>query len=102
MIRRPPRSTLFPYTTLFRSPAPANTTLTAPASFCTSSSRRTRGRSEEHTSELQSLAYLVCRLLLEKKNKLRQDFTAGRLRELLHVRLLDPPSRVDLLLRALR
>src|SRR2546425_3135655 len=73
MIRRPPRSTLFPYTTLFRShpqrshgtpcirwtppessPAPLNSDLF---------------RSEEHTSELQSLAYLVCRLLLEKKNR---------------------------------
>src|SRR2546425_3436277 len=74
MIRRPPRSTLFPYTTLFRShfensiehgrvvnsqchlyePQPAF---------------KVRWRSEEHTSELQSLAYLVCRLLLEKKNK---------------------------------
>src|SRR5687767_15771929 len=82
MIRRPPRSTLFPYTTLFRSkrcapladrvgfvpPARASPgaylleyheTLTPPA----------RCRSEEHTSELQSLAYLVCRLLLEKKKK---------------------------------
>src|ERR1039458_10741942 len=64
MIRRPPRSTLFPYTTLFRSsnrthgfrhPAPEK-----PES--------TSGRSEEHTSELQSLRHLVCRLLLEKKN----------------------------------
>src|SRR5947209_12346794 len=68
MIRRPPRSTLFPYTTLFRSPG------------CdVSSSPRRRGtrnhdisigpRSEEHTSELQSRQYLVCRLLLEKKNQ---------------------------------
>src|SRR2546425_9202604 len=75
MIRRPPRSTLFPYTTLFRSPAPS-----ARRSFpsaCRSrpgdsppSPRACCGdcrRSEEHTSELQSLAYLVCRLLLEKK-----------------------------------
>src|SRR2546423_10510491 len=70
MIRRPPRSTLFPYTTLFRSD---NTCLSSiflraklTASWCT-----TVQRSEEHTSELQSLAYLVCRLLLEKKkNKL--------------------------------
>src|SRR2546425_7101306 len=81
MIRRPPRSTLFPYTTLFRSEALGQ-----------DDQRRVRrqrpereprvhgehrqeragereGRSEEHTSELQSLAYLVCRLLLEKKNK---------------------------------
>src|SRR2546425_7687094 len=90
MIRRPPRSTLFPYTTLFRSeyyyyirvidmvaeicygPAcslefpprksPSVTGLLAPSPL--------RDRSEEHTSELQSLAYLVCRLLLEKKKKI--------------------------------
>src|SRR2546425_4711958 len=72
MIRRPPRSTLFPYTTLFRSNR-ATTGRPASVSNAASSSapyRRTRSsnRSEEHTSELQSLAYLVCRLLLEKKN----------------------------------
>src|SRR2546422_3871236 len=83
MIRRPPRSTLFPYTTLFRSeyealasvfsdaatvntpPAPAGDALHASAlSF-------PAARSEEHTSELQSRLHLVCRLLLEKKNLLR-------------------------------
>src|SRR2546425_9154381 len=96
MIRRPPRSTLFPYTTLFRSnrrtlpnPAPSAiwvrgrpesvinclarktrctcTTSTGEAPTC-----RLKRRSEEHTSELQSLAYLVCRLLLEKKKKEEQ------------------------------
>src|SRR3712207_9402533 len=80
MIRRPPRSTLFPYTTLFRSePSPQHSS---------STSRRFSGvrsahlwtksyskpvkvlRSEEHTSELQSRQYLVCRLLLEKKKKM--------------------------------
>src|SRR5438876_3376426 len=72
MIRRPPRSTLFPYTTLFRSSRSARRSPTSP--------RRTRatrclnregahGRSEEHTSELQSPVHLVCRLLLEKKKK---------------------------------
>src|SRR2546425_5921973 len=75
MIRRPPRSTLFPYTTLFRSPRRRRRFrgtwnrrgLSPPRS---ASSRRCRyQRSEEHTSELQSLAYLVCRLLLEKKNE---------------------------------
>src|SRR2546423_9093554 len=75
MIRRPPRSTLFPYTTLFRS-ARSKPTTPQPASEqsqsgkCTRrphSRRRVHFRSEEHTSELQSLAYLVCRLLLEKK-----------------------------------
>src|SRR5712675_2704073 len=64
MIRRPPRSTLFPYTTLFRSP---------PARWSRRWSRRLgvgwRRRSEEHTSELQSRLHLVCRLLLEKKKK---------------------------------
>src|SRR2546425_9558290 len=89
MIRRPPRSTLFPYTTLFRSALPGGARLDAPGSpsyrrrgGASRSHRlgrphraRARGaagarqRSEEHTSELQSLAYLVCRLLLEKKKK---------------------------------
>src|SRR2546422_1864243 len=74
MIRRPPRSTLFPYTTLFRSHSRPT------AAFCWTgrrcSSRITCGpapivkaRSEEHTSELQSRLHLVCRLLLEKKKK---------------------------------
>src|SRR6266404_8804232 len=65
MIRRPPRSTLFPYTTLFRSPR-ACAALTVPKLYRRPGTPRSR-RSEEHTSELQSLAYLVCRLLLEKK-----------------------------------
>src|SRR5687767_15727224 len=72
MIRRPPRSTLFPYTTLFRSRSTASsswTFSTAAASCRPISSARSSRRSEEHTSELQSLAYLVCRLLLEKKKK---------------------------------
>src|SRR3712207_7376226 len=71
MIRRPPRSTLFPYTTLFRSPpVPSWTGATiAPASPLgpPSTSSLRPFRSEEHTSELQSRQYLVCRLLLEKK-----------------------------------
>src|SRR5215216_7649575 len=65
MIRRPPRSTLFPYTTLFRSPSPS---ATRPCSSSASWSPGP-GRSEEHTSELQSPDHLVCRLLLEKKKK---------------------------------
>src|SRR2546425_1632547 len=93
MIRRPPRSTLFPYTTLFRSDQGVTTVATKkglrptaipditararhvfrlvngmPAAF-EGDGRTVRVRSEEHTSELQSLAYLVCRLLLEKKKK---------------------------------
>src|SRR5690349_25025900 len=69
MIRRPPRSTLFPYTTLFRSRVPA---FLAPAKVPVgdvSVGRLHLGRSEEHTSELQSRRDLVCRLLLEKKKK---------------------------------
>src|SRR5229473_7082101 len=78
MIRRPPRSTLFPYTTLFRSGAPMPASRESPPTPGTTakppiatswSSRPGSPRSEEHTSELQSLAYLVCRLLLEKKKK---------------------------------
>src|SRR3989441_6986591 len=75
MIRRPPRSTLFPYTTLFRS---TSTSTTGPTRTGASTGRSGRSRrSEEHTSELQSLAYLVCRLLLEKKKKTRRP-TATR------------------------
>src|SRR3712207_8117196 len=90
MIRRPPRSTLFPYTTLFRSPKSAiqvqelvswkrSPPVSNAAAARTASSSTTRLtpsdtclRSEEHTSELQSRQYLVCRLLLEKKkNKMK-------------------------------
>src|SRR2546425_7293363 len=96
MIRRPPRSTLFPYTTLFRSgrsegrrpsllcggrreqDSPSRGHSGTRSRHCGSTSSHARGsrapRSEEHTSELQSLAYLVCRLLLEKKkNKTTND-----------------------------
>src|SRR2546427_8561501 len=77
MIRRPPRSTLFPYTTLFRSapgaPGPCkirSSSRNARAIFASRSApARRRARSEEHTSELQSQSNLVCRLLLEKKKK---------------------------------
>src|SRR3712207_7646114 len=98
MIRRPPRSTLFPYTTLFRSLASEGVRL---GLFCrhlsvlpndsrscrsfslrlsqvlvsSGCSRRSSARSEEHTSELQSRQYLVCRLLLEKKNIMSNTFT---------------------------
>src|SRR6266496_2679548 len=64
MIRRPPRSTLFPYTTLFRSPTPTSSTRPGGSAFTSAIVAR---RSEEHTSELQSRRDLVCRLLLEKK-----------------------------------
>src|SRR5258707_1871604 len=68
MIRRPPRSTLFPYTTLFRSQTPQRV-LWVGACLPGYLSRWQHRRSEEHTSELQSRQYLVCRLLLEKKKK---------------------------------
>src|SRR5256885_4952863 len=70
MIRRPPRSTLFPYTTLFRSD-PIKEANVYGYSFCSvaSASIQALSRSEEHTSELQSPCNLVCRLLLEKKKK---------------------------------
>src|SRR3712207_6865691 len=95
MIRRPPRSTLFPYTTLFRSanacnysPASASGTLTVAASDindrkasfsnyggCVDVYAPGVNRSEEHTSELQSRQYLVCRLLLEKKKTIRSPWS---------------------------
>src|SRR2546430_10837681 len=90
MIRRPPRSTLFPYTTLFRSTAPRAVTSRPPrrgrrsrvptgktcvgaGRLCRSSQLERGIRSEEHTSELQSQSNLVCRLLLEKKKKQDED-----------------------------
>src|SRR2546430_5421924 len=82
MIRRPPRSTLFPYTTLFRSiletplmqslvasEEPPNLRIFIARNQCSRERDEDRGRSEEHTSELQSQSNLVCRLLLEKKKK---------------------------------
>src|SRR2546430_9066157 len=86
MIRRPPRSTLFPYTTLFRSPLEVE----GKSGFCPIqkgvmyldpdrswslrfAEAQEKGRSEEHTSELQSQSNLVCRLLLEKKKKTNKD-----------------------------
>src|SRR5690625_6608110 len=76
MIRRPPRSTLFPYTTLFRSSTPSRSVApgigTRSSGYASTAPGRNRApgvrqRSEEHTSELQSRGHLVCRLLLEKK-----------------------------------
>src|SRR2546429_4710147 len=89
MIRRPPRSTLFPYTTLFRSNSGAvreratkldvprhvhpyrSNTISSGGSRARQNTRNQEGRSEEHTSELQSRLHLVCRLLLEKKKKIK-------------------------------
>src|SRR2546425_5266394 len=96
MIRRPPRSTLFPYTTLFRSrdvrTLPCSDHLKEVIHRCLgvrgkryeaageliTALAHPRQRSEEHTSELQSLAYLVCRLLLEKKKKTKTDYYVRR------------------------
>src|SRR2546421_8440719 len=76
MIRRPPRSTLFPYTTLFRSVLHDEAAGGQHDEFKAGRARRAyRGRSEEHTSELQSRSDLVCRLLLEKKKNYL--FTTG-------------------------
>src|SRR5215213_11584093 len=71
MLRRPPRSTLFPYTTLFRSRDRRRSSRTCSPDVSGGASRTSSSvpRSEEHTSELQSLTNLVCRLLLEKKKK---------------------------------
>src|SRR2546422_2027246 len=76
MIRRPPRSTLFPYTTLFRS---SGSSRTKKGSRLRSSSRpgKPARRSEEHTSELQSRLHLVCRLLLEKKKEEQEHQARG-------------------------
>src|SRR3712207_7324304 len=95
MIRRPPRSTLFPYTTLFRSVVQSSTgvlneqILRGDFFMCASEKQRDFwlgqmaalgriNRSEEHTSELQSRQYLVCRLLLEKKKKEKPSLQASR------------------------
>src|SRR2546425_9759832 len=91
MIRRPPRSTLFPYTTLFRS-SPVRFFRVPDWMRKLAFARRTGVqvssypvcRSEEHTSELQSLAYLVCRLLLEKKKKKPKTNDAGRRHRSVH------------------
>src|SRR5258708_13200021 len=95
MIRRPPRSTLFPYTTLFRSDhlpprrrfMEWHTELSSPhliENVVQRSARFAIGRSEEHTSELQSPDHLVCRLLLEKKTSIRTPQTGQRPRPLAH------------------
>src|SRR2546430_5626991 len=78
MIRRPPRSTLFPYTTLFRSLRPSTEAVKYihdPSGDQPADLHGPRGRSEEHTSELQSQSNLVCRLLLEKKKSRSKNTT---------------------------
>src|SRR5258706_10660640 len=86
MIRRPPRSTLFPYTTLFRSSWPQARLRRNEDAAALLAGRIWGSRSEEHTSELQSLTNLVCRLLLEKKKlKIGGYFTTQRDAETLSV-----------------
>src|SRR5258707_6349504 len=102
MIRRPPRSTLFPYTTLFRSrccqqEAPSTREEAGQGGCCREEGRARSGeRSEEHTSELQSRQYLVCRLLLEKKkNPITQcllQLLAGLSQVNCHLRVSCAPS----------
>src|SRR5205823_8892651 len=100
MIRRPPRSTLFPYTTLFRSVGSQSTMVaTWPASqpsvpdlSCGFQFHFSSGqRSEEHTSELQSLAYLVCRLLLEKKKQKQKHYNTI---EIAKYKLINTPNHI--------
>src|SRR2546422_5943249 len=94
MIRRPPRSTLFPYTTLFRSfsvqedrPGGADVVLIS-SNFWQKRFGGSQDRSEEHTSELQSRLHLVCRLLLEKKKKNNKNIAGQRT----HRSFEDEPS----------
>src|SRR4051794_41309079 len=100
MIRRPPRSTLFPYTTLFRSPgcssSAAKRLLTSAWPAPAGRSSWPRSRSEEHTSELQSPVHLVCRLLLEKKKKTHKqvDDREDAMEDNGHLAWLSPPVMV--------
>src|SRR2546428_1598579 len=100
MIRRPPRSTLFPYTTLFRSLSmPRSSSRPPPNGRLAAAIAQLTKRSEEHTSELQSRSDLVCRLLLEKKNRLSPGQRDADLRRRLphgHVHGADPPRHDSL------
>src|SRR5438445_2570562 len=98
MIRRPPRSTLFPYTTLFRSRGISRAwrirfggSRRRAQHHRNGEGRGRRGRSEEHTSELQSRQYLVCRLLLEKKKQNLRRNTLGKFQATINATLTKPP-----------
>src|SRR2546425_7130958 len=102
MIRRPPRSTLFPYTTLFRSTnrfegRKIKLLLAVIAAIACRSrpgiAAITASRSEEHTSELQSLAYLVCRLLLEKKKKNNTGYYFNKYNSVIYCDQLQCPLK---------
>src|SRR5690242_21136116 len=100
MIRRPPRSTLFPYTTLFRSQRAVARRDPAPRDEAERHGHDAEGnhdqRSEEHTSELQSHVNLVCRLLLEKKKKKKKkDYSRKQITETSHNRYDTPHTRID-------
>src|SRR5260221_10894564 len=98
MIRRPPRSTLFPYTTLFRSSAvmPKSQCSTSPR-WITTAPEPDRSRSEEHTSELQSHSDLVCRLLLEKNNYVNDSLRPDN-GDSVHLDFPDPVNRATVVL----
>src|SRR2546423_10041655 len=99
MIRRPPRSTLFPYTTLFRSHTGfTGTSIAVDPELDLYVILLSNRRSEEHTSELQSLAYLVCRLLLEKKKAACGTVRPRRLHSIqrVHTRQRPSPARRSL------
>src|SRR6266581_2985369 len=91
MIRRPPRSTLFPYTTLFRSTPNFDYQADAWAAILAPRAQQRGRRSEEHTSELQSPVHLVCRLLLAKKNSSAKPMTSLSLTRITSIRY--PRSR---------
>src|SRR5262245_64157900 len=93
MIRRPPRSTLFPYTTLFRSEARNNSDVLQSRNEWRNCGLFTR--SEEHTSELQSLRHLVCRLLLEKKKKKKRKDKSRIDKKQRTTQALEQPHKTD-------
>src|SRR5947208_13272694 len=101
MLRRPPRSTLFPYTTLFRSATdcpmlPDDVAELSSRQMASSAMRsRASSRSEEHTSELQSPDHLVCRLLLEKKKNTRRELRGA---EHLRTNMAVSASRLDVIM----
>src|SRR5260221_2952107 len=101
MIRRPPRSTLFPYTTLFRSVPMPSVRRVGSASVDMPAARPCGPRSEEHTSELQSHSDLVCRLLLEKKKtkittpRIPQDTLRERITSLEYKRRSELGRHID-------
>src|SRR5437588_8026779 len=95
MIRRPPRSTLFPYTTLFRSRSSPRRGCAASHAGSAGARRSAPVRSEEHTSELQSHSDLVCRLLLEKKKKTNKKKTINK-KQQIHLQTIRKSDATEL------